>query len=124
MRRMALFGSATLLGAVLALPSGCNDTRRDWDVCHSEPCREGFRCDAHQRCVAIVAATVDASAEGGRPDGSAIADGGDGSADADASTDVVADAVDDGAMDGADQDATQDADQDADASSTTDGAAD
>jgi hypothetical protein len=101
MRRRALFGLATVLCAVFALCSGCNDTRRDWDVCHSEPCMQGFFCDAHKRCVPIVADGVEAGAEGGRPDGSAMVDGGDAAADGDASTDAAVEAGDAAALDGA-----------------------
>jgi hypothetical protein len=108
MRRMALFGSATVLCAVLALPSACDDTRRDWDVCHSEPCKAGFVCNAEKRCVAIVAAPVDASSEGGRPDASGVADGGDAAVDGDASAETAADAGDESALDGADDALTAD----------------
>jgi hypothetical protein len=110
MRRKALFGSATVLGAVLALPLGCNDTRRNPDVCHSEPCEPGFVCNAQKQCV-----LPDAGAEGGRPDGSA-ADAGDGAVDGDATSgpdgaapDALDEALDDVSLDAATIDATVDA---------------
>jgi hypothetical protein len=126
MRRKALFGSATVLFAVLALPLGCNDTRRNPDVCHSEPCEEGFVCSAQKQCV-----RPDAGAEGGRPDGSA-ADAADGAADGDATSDAdgaaSSDAGDDVFLDAANIDATVDAATTADAaidvSSSADGATD
>jgi len=107
--RKALFESATVLLAALTL-SGCDDTRRDWDVCHSEPCKEGFFCNAQQRCEPIKP-TVDASAEAGR------ADGGDAAADGDADADAPADAAEDAVVDGADEDATPDVASTADGSS-------
>jgi hypothetical protein len=109
---MALFGSATLLGAVLALPSGCDDTRRNPDVCHSEPCAEGFICNAQKRCVAIVPAPADASSDAARVDGGDAAAGSDASA--------AADAGEDSPLDGTDEGTTPDADD----SSTADGSAD
>jgi hypothetical protein len=101
MRRRAVYGLATVLCAVFALSPACDDTRRDWDVCHSEPCTPGFFCDAQKRCVPIVAAAVEAGAESGTPDGSAIADGGDAAADSDASAGAAIEVGDAAALDGA-----------------------
>jgi hypothetical protein len=129
MRRKALFGSATVLSAVLALPSGCNDTRRDWDVCNSEICQEGFKCNAAKRCVPIPAASVDSGVEGGRADGSAAADALDSAADGEQAADVDIDGElgSDGAGDAdiADSDAADSDTADAaDAPPAPDGAAD
>jgi hypothetical protein len=117
MTRKALFGAATVLLAVLALPSGCDDTRRDWDVCHSEPCQVGFFCNARQRCE-----PVDAGSAVGRPDGSV--DAGDAAIDGDAYADAASDTGNDAFLDGADAATDAGAALDVDASSVTDGPAD
>jgi hypothetical protein len=125
MRRKALFGSATVLGAALALPPGCDDTRRNPDVCHSEPCEEGFHCNALQRCVPNVVVAADASAEGGRLDGSAEADAADAAVDGDADSDgaPLVDATGDSLSDSAGEEAAPTADAPPDVSSSVDGAA-
>jgi hypothetical protein len=121
MKRRALFGSAVFACAVLVLAAGCNDTRRDWDVCHVEPCQDGFFCNAQQRCVPIIPASADAGADGSRPDGSLLAEGGDagdGSIDAGASGNAEAssDATGDAALqDGSGADVASDATEASDA---------
>jgi hypothetical protein len=113
MNRKVLFGSAAVACAALGLSAGCDDARRDWDVCHAEPCQAGFYCNAQQRCEPIVVAAVEAGADGSRQDGSLLVEGGeagDGSVEGGADADAPADATGDAArQDGFGIDAPSDA---------------
>lgn len=48
-RTITFFCFATATVAVLA--SGCDDRRRDWDSCYTEPCGDGSACNREHRCV-------------------------------------------------------------------------
>jgi hypothetical protein len=56
-------GAAIALPLVSMLLSGCDDTRRDWQTCNTEPCGPGHVCNIqNHRCVPVLDASV---ADGG-----------------------------------------------------------